>query len=656
MGVVFLGEDPSTGAQYAVKAMSLAASDLAVERFRREGQAQAAVDDHPNVLRVRSTGEAFGCLYLVLDLATGGDLEQRLRRGPLPAAEAGSLVAQLARGVAHVHRKGILHRDLKPSNVLFDAEGVPKLVDFGIARLGGEDRLTKTGDVVGTPAYMSPEQVDGRREAIDERTDVYGLGAILYHCLTGRPPFEGGNATAVITKLVTETPPRPRDLDRSIPPALEAVCLRAMARDSGDRYPTAVALAAALEAAARGDAPAPRGSKLPLVLGGLALVLGSGLAAWAAFPRANTTAEAPPAEPERGPTARVSPRPPERTTARELELTVSTTGRPDALRVTHRGQEERVPLPAARAAFTIPLRVGVNELTVVPLRGDQAGDALQLRVERIDAPPGVVLKDGKLVNEKDGSVLVRIAAGTLRMGWDGVGGGWPNRNRRELKFNGEHYTPHEVTISEDFFIGETEVTFAQYAAFSRDTGRPLPSNRLRGETIGDDHPVWRVSWFDARAYCEWAGLRLPTEAEWALAARGPEGRRYPWGAEEPYGPGIDGVPRLMEPRPGNYSEESPGSDGHVNSSPVGTFPHAATPEGVLDMSGNVWEWCQDVFRPFESRAERDPLVLGASGARRVCRGGDFDRGLHHARAYVRQGWRPTGEDPRVGFRVALSAE
>jgi eukaryotic-like serine/threonine-protein kinase len=230
MGVVLRVEDPRTRAPRALKLLSEQADPDARRRFAREAQAMAAVDDHPHVLRIHAAGEDAGRPYIVMDLATGGDLAARLKAGPLPAGEVVRLGRALASGLAHVHARGVLHRDLKPANVLFDERGAPKLVDFGLARLEGAERLTATGTILGTASYMAPEQADGRRD-IDARADVYGLAAVLYHALTGQPPFRRGSPIATLNAVLHDPPVRPRELVPDAPPALEAALLRGLAKE-----------------------------------------------------------------------------------------------------------------------------------------------------------------------------------------------------------------------------------------------------------------------------------------------------------------------------------------------------------------------------------------------------------------------------------------
>ncbi len=271
MGAVFQAVHGPSGREYALKALSARASKELRERFAREGQAQARVDGHPNVVRVHSAGEADGALYLVMDVARGGDLAERLRHGPLPPADAAKLVAALARGLEHVHSHGVLHRDLKPANVLFGDGDVPKLVDFGLARIAGEaSSLTRTGEILGTPSYMSPEQCQGIKGEVTACSDVYGLGAIFYHCLTGSPPFTGPTALAILTQVVSTRPTPPRSLAPNVPAPLEAVCLKALAKSPKDRFGSAAEFRVALEQSAQGSPSSASQNRMLVRIGAIA--------------------------------------------------------------------------------------------------------------------------------------------------------------------------------------------------------------------------------------------------------------------------------------------------------------------------------------------------------------------------------------------------
>ena len=284
MGTVYCVQHVATGGTYALKTLPLNAEPELLLRFEREGQAQAKVDAHPNVVRVHACGKAQGRAYLVMDLARGGDLQVRLREGPLDPDDAARVVRDLARGLAHVHAHGVLHRDLKPANVLFDERDAPMLVDFGLATLHGAKALTQTGTLMGSPPYMAPEQAFGLVEELDERTDVYGLGAILYSALTTQPPFSGANLIAVLSQ-VTEADPVPPSSLVDVPRDLEEICLRALSKKGSDRQASAADLADELEGFLKGGRAGGGSLGGARVAQGLAaLAASAGVVAWVFFP------------------------------------------------------------------------------------------------------------------------------------------------------------------------------------------------------------------------------------------------------------------------------------------------------------------------------------------------------------------------------------
>lgn len=245
MGVVYRARQQGLDRMVALK-MVLgvgAASDLAGQRFLQEARTAASID-HPNVVPIYDTGEVGGRLFFTMALIDGPNLRNYVaERGRLTPSEAVGLFVQIVAGVAHAHRAGIIHRDLKPANVLMDPDGRPRVTDFGLAkRSAGSTELTATGQVVGTPAYMAPEQARESKDA-GPAADVYALGAILFFLLTGRPPFEGENVTDLLIKVVTEPPPSPRDLNPEVPAEVEHVCLRCLEKNPADRFPDALALA-----------------------------------------------------------------------------------------------------------------------------------------------------------------------------------------------------------------------------------------------------------------------------------------------------------------------------------------------------------------------------------------------------------------------------
>jgi hypothetical protein len=257
MGVVYRAHDLRLDQLRAIKVIRAGAfaGGESHDRFSREAKAVARLD-HPGVVRIYSLGEHHGALYIVMEFLEGGSLQARLRQDPLAPREAADLVRRLALAVQHAHDNRVLHRDLKPGNVLLSANGAPKITDFGLAKLlDSDDELTQSGAVMGTPAYMAPEQAEGRQSDIDGRTDVWALGAILYECLTGRPPFKGDSRSETLEQVRKRRPVPPRALRAEVPAGLEEVCLRCLEKRAHRRYATAAQLAADLQAWLDGRSP-----------------------------------------------------------------------------------------------------------------------------------------------------------------------------------------------------------------------------------------------------------------------------------------------------------------------------------------------------------------------------------------------------------------
>jgi serine/threonine protein kinase len=244
MGVVWKARQRSLDRIVALKMLLFSglASAENLERFRREAHAAAALA-HPNIVRVLEITEHDRQPLLVMDYIEGESLAQRLQRDPLPAREAAQLIEKIARAMHLAHERGIIHRDLKPSNILLDHRREPHVTDFGLAKLtaAGTSDLTLSAQALGTPSYMPPEQAVG--QTTSATADIYGLGAILYHCLTGRPPFQSATIPDLLVQLREQEPVAPRLLNSRIPRDLETICLKCLEKDPVKRYPTAGALA-----------------------------------------------------------------------------------------------------------------------------------------------------------------------------------------------------------------------------------------------------------------------------------------------------------------------------------------------------------------------------------------------------------------------------
>jgi serine/threonine protein kinase len=253
MSSVWEAEDVELERRVAVKVLAGTADR---QRFEREARAAAALS-HPNVVQIFDFGESEDGPYIVLELLPGGTLEERLpAREPLPDAETARIALGIAEGLAYVHAHGLVHRDLKPANVLFDLEDRSKLSDFGIARIAGDGTLTEPGTVLGTAAYISPEQASG--EVATPASDVYSFGVILYRMLTGRLPFEGDEPLVVAAMHVHDEPAPIASLRPDAPARLESLATAALAKDPDDRPADGAALVAELSGIAVFGAPRRR--------------------------------------------------------------------------------------------------------------------------------------------------------------------------------------------------------------------------------------------------------------------------------------------------------------------------------------------------------------------------------------------------------------
>ncbi|MGH9297060.1 MAG: Stk1 family PASTA domain-containing Ser/Thr kinase, partial [Acidimicrobiales bacterium] len=251
---VYLARDLLLDRPVALKVLfpELSSDRSFVDRFRREAQAAANLS-HPNIVPIFDWGESDRTYFIVMEHVDGEPLSAIVRsQAPLPAARSAGIAADIAKALSYAHRHGVVHRDVKPGNVLITRDGQVKVADFGIARaVGADDNVTQTGLVMGTATYFSPEQAQGL--GVDGRSDVYSLGVVLYEMVTGRPPFTADTPVAIAYKHVSEMPVPPRELEPRVPAALEAIILRAMAKQPSDRYPTAEDLHADLQRYAQGS-------------------------------------------------------------------------------------------------------------------------------------------------------------------------------------------------------------------------------------------------------------------------------------------------------------------------------------------------------------------------------------------------------------------
>lgn len=279
---MYRGFDPRLQREVAIKVLTAAAGADPTKRQRFAAEAEAlARFRHPGVVNLHAAGEERGHPYLVMDFVEGESLQERIEREPLSPAAAVELLISLSRSLAAAHAAGILHRDLKPDNVLLRQEdGSPVLIDFGLAKDLSEGAAgpTRSGAIMGTPGFWSPEQARGERSKVGPWTDVHGLGAILYAALTSTPPFEGGSLIEVVIATANRAPDPPSRIVPGVDSALERICLRCLAKKPEDRYPGPAELADALEAWQAGSGRGLGARLRPLAITAALVLLGGGLA------------------------------------------------------------------------------------------------------------------------------------------------------------------------------------------------------------------------------------------------------------------------------------------------------------------------------------------------------------------------------------------
>jgi serine/threonine-protein kinase len=264
MGIVYLARDTDLGRVVALKRLLLGASATSrdIARFRGEAESAARLD-HPNIVPIHAVDSDASGPYFLMRYVEGTTLARRLSAGPLPPREAVLLLSPVARAIGYAHSRGVLHRDLKPSNILIDTEGRPYVVDFGLAkRLDTAENLTGSDAVLGTPSYIPPEQASPSRGPVGPASDVYGLGAVLYHALTGRPPFQAASASDTLLQALEVDPVPPRALNPGVDNDLEMITLKCLQKRPELRYPSADALADDLDAYLAGEPVSARSASL----------------------------------------------------------------------------------------------------------------------------------------------------------------------------------------------------------------------------------------------------------------------------------------------------------------------------------------------------------------------------------------------------------
>ena len=633
MAVVYKAYDTRLERDVAVKIIRSdlfgnAVIERMLKRFEREAKSMAKLS-HANIVKVHDFGEHEGSPYLVMELLSGGTLKEQMG-SPLPWQQAVSLLEPIARALAYAHGEGILHRDVKPANILITKTGEPVLTDFGIAKLLETEEgntLTGTGVGVGTPEYMAPEQGLGKQ--VDGRADVYSLGIVLYELVTGRKPYGADTPLAVLLKQVNDPLPEPRGFVTELPEAVEKVLYKALAKNADDRYPGMQEFAAALKKLQAGEQTASAPVEKPA---------------------------APISNPDSGTYATVDqfdnpvpkPTPPARRAAVE------------PVRVEAIKESEKPVRPAWLNAKTLGIALGGVAVVVLAIGAGSGWFSPKMPVATeapamteaaateaaTEAPFGI---GSTMVSEVDGMTMVYVPAGEFTMGLP-----YPQADDNE--------NPQHLVYLNAYWIDQTEVSNKMFQMFVDETGFITEAekngqslvyvdNRLLDFFEGaswrqpqglssnidglEDHPVVQISWSDAKKYCEWAGRRLPTEAEWEKAARGTDNRFYPWGDSNP----TDDLANFH----GDAAVE------------VNSYPEGASPYGALNMAGNVSEWVEDWYADYPSEPVSNPIGPSVS-SKHILRSGNWKAGYFSMRVTNRI---PVSvslvSDPSTGFRCAINA-
>jgi formylglycine-generating enzyme required for sulfatase activity len=596
-------------------------------RFRREARAAARLR-HPHIVTVYEAGEAEGQLYIAMEYLPGRTLQELLEaEGALPLEQALPILEQVAEALDHAHGQGVVHRDVKPGNVIVEEteRGVQAtLTDFGLVKaMEGSAALTSQGTLLGSPEYMAPEQADPERAAeVGPAADRYALGIVAYQMLTGRVPFPG-NTPATLNAHLNLDPPNPQAIREDLSPDVAAMLLKMLAKAPADRFVAACAFAARLRQArlAAGEARRREAQLAPIYD---RLQAAAAQEDWAEV------------------------------LALGGQIRALDAGYRDVVQWMVQAREQ-LRRSRRRSMPTWAWGVGVTGLLILvillgvgAILGSQLLEAFSVPTDERTLSKGITW-----TRSVDEMVMVYVPAGEFQMGSD----------MSDPDADEDEFPQHPVTL-DSFWIDQTEVTNAQFAAFLNEQGNQTEGgvtwldleNKdclikwLDGEygpkSGYADHPVIMVSWYGAVAYCEWAGARLPTEAEWEYAARGPQGFIYPWGDD-------------FDCSRGNFDDETQldeyvvpggaGCDGYMRTAPVRSFPDGTSWCKALDMVGNVWEWVADCHGVYPSAAQANPTGP-KEGDHKVLRGGGWGLNQRNVRAADRSYGTPIDRYDSVGFR------
>jgi tRNA A-37 threonylcarbamoyl transferase component Bud32 len=683
--VVYRARDPKLKREVALKVLheSHARRPEVVQRFLDEASRAAGLN-HPGIVHINEVDEYNGQPFIAMDYLPGGTLAQRLHDKPLPMEAALLILEQLAAALDYAHKRNLIHRDVKPANILFNEDDRAVLVDFGLVKSLIDSGYTVDGTSLGTPQYMSPEQAQGG--SVDARSDVYVFGIVAYEMLTGHVPFQADTPLAVVNAQINVAPPDPHQANNALDESIGAVLLKALSKTSTDRYDSAGALVAALHVAHEENVRrAQQQSELAQLIEQAQVALAAkdwlkmqGLCvqimqidrahpdALAWMTEAATELQRENAEEavrrqrikryEEGEAA---------LNAGQWQTAIAAfeeveKGNKDFREVQQKLAQAREEVQRAQwydeaialgeaQRWSEACRTWVDLLRQRPDYRDGFSrllDAVEHLMpwftERLKEQ-GVILcptcyaanPRNTVFCEQCGLQLAVIVVPATSLSFpDSVATVlatnlllWRCDNKEMVRVPAGEFLygdPKEKVTLSEFWIDKTPVTNAEYARFVAATQHAAPEHWRGQQPPKDliDHPVAFVSWDDATGYAQWAGKRLPTEQEWEKAARGTDGRAYPWGDEEPTG-------KLC-----NFGMNV------KSTTPVGKYsPQGDGPYGCVDMVGNVWEWTASDY----------------DQSNKVIRGGSWFHVAHFARCSSRRRNSPDNRDDNLGFRCVLQS-
>ena len=609
-------------------ALKILHADLAedivfLRRFQREAQTLSKLQ-HPNIVRFYGTEQDGDLVYMLMDYVEGTTLRKEIlqAKGPLAMEWILEIMKSVCAALDYAHKSGFVHCDVKPANIMIHKNGAVYVSDFGIARMTEASTATMVG--AGTPAYMAPEQARG--ETPVPQTDIYSLGVVLFEMLTGgERPFTGESAKTtgstsekVRWEQIRLPAPPPSKFNSSIAQSMDEIVLKCLEKSPVARYLSATDLLSDLtRQIAQANVPEqPKSEKAP-VSAGAARTDSLNLSEQ---PKGDTAPQKQPvSQPKEVQKANPLPR-------RKMGLAfVSLIGGGIVILVfflifgKSMLSQPGLPVPTATSVSSTSTFTPALPVTNAPSLTNIPAPTLPPTL------PSTLGIGSTQISPNDGAVMVFVPTGEFKMG---------SKSRDDEQ-------PIQPISLNDFWIDQTEVTNKQFAACVS-VGVCDPHDNISITRLGyfdspefADYPVIKVSWYDARTYCEWAGRRLPTEAEWEKAARGIDQRTYPWG---------NNAPKKDLLNHNNFLGDT---------TEVKKYPSGVSYYQVYDMAGNVWEWVASLYKPYpyDPLDGREDLT---SIFTRVLRGGSWSSDDNRVRSASRKNVEPKLADFDIGFRCALS--